>query len=114
MRNASRRFMVWGTWSQLVVLFGEVMEPAEGGALLGEGSHWGVAFDDGQPTSTSCSLSLLPGCEGQCDQPLPWSCWQALPLLSQWTLPLTKRTEINSFFLKLLLGVVSVMATRKF
>lgn len=95
MRNASRRLMVSGTWSQLVVLLGEVMEPAEAGALLGEGSHWGVAFDDGQPTSTSCSLSLLPGCEGQCDQPLPCSCWQAMALLSQRTLPSSERTEIK-------------------
>ena len=32
--------MVWDTWFQLVVLLGEVMEPAEAAALLEEGSHW--------------------------------------------------------------------------
>lgn len=47
MRNASHRLLVWGTWSQLVVRFGEVMEPAEAAALLEERSHWGVAFEDG-------------------------------------------------------------------
>lgn len=60
MRNASRRFMVWGTWSQLVVLFGEVMEPAEGGALLGEGSHWGwLLMTDSLPLLPVPSLFFL-------------------------------------------------------
>jgi hypothetical protein len=34
------RAHVLGTWSQLVVLFWEVLETLEGGAQLEETSHW--------------------------------------------------------------------------
>lgn len=71
------RVHVLDTWSQLVVLFCEAVEPLGGGTLLEEVGHWG--FID-HPASCSAFPRKMP----QCTFPVQW--WTVSPQTGRQTL----------------------------